>query len=73
MTTKIVKYCEALRRLKKSNPRLDRTMLEASLRVLYGDELENVKLNVSDIYNACEFEAHNVDRPKRVPETANKK
>ena len=34
------KYYEELRRLKRENPKLGRTMLEHYLRTMYRDELE---------------------------------
>jgi hypothetical protein len=53
MATDLSEYYEALRRLRRDNPRLDRTMLEDCLRATYRDELENLNLNVSDIYDGC--------------------
>ena len=66
MATDLTKYYEALRRLRRDNPRLDRTMLEDCLRVTYRDELEKLKLNVSDIYEGCLAEERSASkRPAR--------
>jgi hypothetical protein len=53
MATDLSKYYDVLRRLRRDNPRLDRTMFEHYLRATYRDELEKLKLNVSDIYDGC--------------------
>jgi hypothetical protein len=53
MATDLTKYYDVLRRLRRDNPRLDRTMLEQYLRVLYRDEFERLNLSVSDIYDGC--------------------
>jgi hypothetical protein len=66
MATDLSKYYEALRRLRRDNPRLDRTMLEDCLRVTYRDELEKLNLNVSDIYDGCVAEERSIiKRPSR--------
>jgi len=50
------KYYKELRKLRLDNPKLDRTMLEDSLRVTYREELEELHLNASDIYDSFEAE-----------------
>ena len=42
MATDLSKYYAELRRLRFDNPKLDRTMLEDHLRVLYRDEFERL-------------------------------
>lgn len=68
MTTYLSKYYEALRRLRRDNPRLDRTMLEDYLRATYRDELEKLNLNVSDIYDGCLAEERSIG--KRSPRSS---
>lgn len=53
MPTDLSKYCRELRKLRLNNPKLDRTMLEASLRAMYREELEKMHLNASEIYDSC--------------------
>ena len=65
MATDLSKYYEALRRLRRDNPRLDRTMLEDCLRATYRDELEKLNLNVSDIYDDCVAEERSISKPPR--------
>jgi hypothetical protein len=69
MATDLSKYYEALRRLRRDNPRLDRTMLEQYLLVLYRDELERLNLSVSDIYDGCLAEQRSTSkrRSRSVP------
>jgi hypothetical protein len=51
--TDLSKFYEELRRLRLDNPKLDRTLLEHHLRVLYQDELEKLNLSVLQIYDGC--------------------
>jgi len=63
MATDLRKYYQVLRRLRLDNPKLDRTMLEHYLRSMYRDELEKLKLNVSDIYDGCLAEERSTRKP----------
>jgi hypothetical protein len=63
MATDLSKYYQVLRRLRLDNPKLDRTMLEHYLRSMYRDELEKLKLNVSDIYDGCLAEERSIRKP----------
>ena len=63
MPTDLSKYYGVLRRLRLDNPRLDRTMLEDRLRTMYRDELEKLKLNVSEIYDGCLAEERLIGKP----------
>ena len=66
MGTDLGKYYAELRRLRLDNPKLDRTMLEHCLRTLYRDELENLRLNVSKIYDGCLAEERSIgETPSR--------
>jgi hypothetical protein len=60
MATDLSKYYTELRRLRLDNPKLDRTMLEHCLRTLYRDELEKLRLNVSEIYDGCLAEERSI-------------
>jgi hypothetical protein len=53
MASDLSKYYAELRRLRLDNPKLDRTMLEHCLRILYRDELEKLRLHVSEVYDGC--------------------
>jgi hypothetical protein len=63
MATDLRKYYQVLRRLRLDNPKLDRMMLEQYLRAMYRDELENLKLNVSEIYDGCLAEERSISKP----------
>ena len=52
MATDLSKYYEELRRLKRENPKLGRTMLEHYLRAMYREELERLNLNATEIYDS---------------------
>jgi hypothetical protein len=52
MATDPSKYYEELRRLKRENPRLGRTMLEHYIRTMYREELERLNLNATEIYDS---------------------
>lgn len=51
VSSDLSKYYEELRRLKRENPKLGRTMLEHYLRTMYREELERMNLNATEIYD----------------------
>jgi hypothetical protein len=68
MATDFSKYYEELRRLKRENPKLGRTMLEHYLRTMYRDELERLNLNATEIYDSYIAEARQISEPAIEPE-----
>jgi hypothetical protein len=58
MGTDITKYCVELRRLRANNTKLDRVMLQDSLRALHYDDLDKLArqinpVTVPEIYAIC--------------------
>ena len=68
MAIDLSKYYEELRRLKRENPKLGRTMLEHYLRTMYRDELERLNLNATEIYDSYIVEAREISEPVVEPE-----
>jgi hypothetical protein len=60
VATDLSKYYEELRRLKRENPKLGRTMLEHYLRTVYRDELERLNLNATEIYDSYIVESRQI-------------
>jgi hypothetical protein len=63
MAPDLSKYYEELRRLKRENPRLGRTMLEHYLRTMYREELERLNLNVTEIYDSFAAAERQISAP----------
>jgi hypothetical protein len=63
MATDLSKYYEELRRLKRENPRLGRTMLEHYLRTMYREELETLNLNATEIYDSYVVAERQISEP----------
>jgi hypothetical protein len=63
MATDLSKYYEELRRLKRENPRLSRTMLEHYLRTMYREELERLNLNPTEIYDSYAAAERQISQP----------
>ena len=63
MATDLSKYFEELRRLKRENPRLGRTMLEHYLRTMYREELEKLNLNATEIYDSYAVAERQISEP----------
>jgi hypothetical protein len=63
MATDLSKYYEELRRLKRENAKLGRTMLEHYLRTMYRDELERLNLNATEIYDSYIVESRQISEP----------